>query len=76
MVATAAIRNLIREGKVHQIASVMQSGAKYGMQTMDQSLASLVKRGLVRRSLAMERSQRPVRTPMDMVFISPPPPRW
>lgn len=59
MVATPAIRNLIREGKVHQIASVMQSGGKFGMQTMDHALAALVKRGLVRRSLAMERSQRP-----------------
>ena len=42
LVATPAIRNLIREGKIHQIYSLMQTGAKHGMVTMDQSLASLV----------------------------------
>ncbi len=59
MVATPAIRNLIREGKVHQITSVMQSGAKYGMQTMDQCLANLVKAGRVAHKVAVERSQHP-----------------
>src|SRR2546422_2951030 len=38
LVATPAIRNLIRDGKVHQIYSVMQAGGRYGMQTMDMSL--------------------------------------
>ena len=47
MVATPAIRNLIREGKTHQIASAMQAGAQYGMVTMDQSLAELVRRGRI-----------------------------
>ena len=42
LVATPAIRNLIREGKTHQIYSAMQAGAKHGMQTMDQHLAELV----------------------------------
>ena len=41
LVATPAIRNLIREGKTHQIYSCMQAGGKYGMHTMDQSLADL-----------------------------------
>ncbi len=59
MAATPAIRNLIREGKVHQITSVMQSGAKYGMQTMDQCLASLVRSQQVAHKIAMERSQHP-----------------
>jgi twitching motility protein PilT len=45
MVATPGIRNLIREGKVHQIYSAMQAGGRYGMQTMDMSLASHVKAG-------------------------------
>jgi twitching motility protein PilT len=45
--ATGAIRNLIREGKTHQIYSSMQAGAKHGMQTMDQNLADLVKHGKV-----------------------------
>ena len=43
MVATPAIRNLIREGKTHQIYSAMQAGAQHGMQTLDQHLAELVK---------------------------------
>ena len=42
-----AIRNLIREGKVHQIYSAMQAGGRYGMQTMDMSLASHVKAGRI-----------------------------
>ena len=55
LVATPAIRNLIREGKTHQIYSSMQAGGKYGMQTMDQALANLVKAGLVAMSTAAER---------------------
>ncbi len=43
MVATPAVRNLIREGKTHQIYSAMQAGAKHGMHTMDQHLADLVR---------------------------------
>jgi twitching motility protein PilT len=43
LVVTPAIRNLIREGKTHQIYSMMQSGAQYGMHTMDQHLAELVR---------------------------------
>lgn len=47
MVANSAIRSLIREGKIHQIRSMIQTGAKYGMITMDASLRSLYQRGLV-----------------------------
>jgi twitching motility protein PilT len=43
MVVTPAIRNLIREGKTHQIYSVMQAGAAHGMHTLDQHLAELVR---------------------------------
>jgi twitching motility protein PilT len=56
MVATPAIRNLIREEKVHQIYSALQSGSKYGMQTMNQSLADLVRRRLITREDALNRS--------------------
>ena len=52
---TAAVRNLIREAKTFQIPSVLQSGARYGMQTMDQSLASLVTSGALDREIAFER---------------------
>ena len=55
LIATPAIRNLIREGKVHQIYSAMQGGGKYGMQTMDQSLAELVRSSLVAMDVALER---------------------
>jgi twitching motility protein PilT len=54
LVATPAIRNLIREAKVHQIYSLMQAGAKYGMVTMDQSLATLVRQGRVTMDAAVE----------------------
>ncbi len=47
MVVTAAIRNLIREGKTHQINSLIQTGGKFEMQTMDGSLVELYRRGLV-----------------------------
>ena len=43
LVATPAIRNLIREGKTHQIYSSMQAGAQFGMHTLDQHLAELVR---------------------------------
>jgi twitching motility protein PilT len=59
MVATPAIRNLIREEKIHQIYSSIQSGSKFGMQTMNQSLAELVKRRQVTRDEAMNRSTLP-----------------
>lgn len=59
MIATAAIRNQIRDGKVHQIPSVMQAGSKHGMQTMDQALADLVRSGRITRELAFERCADP-----------------
>ena len=55
LVCTPAIQNLIRGAKTHQIYSLMQTGGQYGMQTMDQSLASLVARGVVSQGVAMDR---------------------
>jgi len=55
LVATPAVRNLVREGKVHQIYSVMQAGGRFGMQTMDLALANLVKSGQITQALAYER---------------------
>ncbi|MHB8296739.1 MAG: type IV pilus twitching motility protein PilT [Acidimicrobiales bacterium] len=55
LVATAAVRNLIREGKTHQVYSAMQAGGKHGMQTMDTALAALVKRGTISMAVAAER---------------------
>ena len=56
---TPAVRNLIREGKTHQIYSVMQTGTAFGMQTMDAALAELVRRGAITRELAERRSSTP-----------------
>jgi len=56
LVATSAVRNLIREGKVHQIYSMMQAGGRLGMRTMDASLAELVRLGRITHQLAMERA--------------------
>src|SRR5207249_7570408 len=55
MVATPAIRNLIREAKVHQIYSAMQAGGRYGMQTMDHALARLVVAGKISVDMALQR---------------------
>ena len=55
MAVTPAIRNLIREGKTHQIYSALQSGGSYGMQTMDQSLAKLVRLGQINLQDAADR---------------------
>ncbi|WP_307858231.1 PilT/PilU family type 4a pilus ATPase [Cellulomonas fulva] len=55
LVATPAIRNLIREGKTHQIYSAMQAGAKQGMHTMDQHLAELVKEGKISYEVGLEK---------------------
>jgi twitching motility protein PilT len=56
MVATPAIRNLIREGKTHQIYSAMQAGAQHGMHTLDQHLADLVRTGRVSHAQGLEKA--------------------
>ena len=55
LIATPAVRNLIREGKTHQIYTSMQAGGKFGMQVMDQHLAELVKKGKVSYEMGLER---------------------
>jgi twitching motility protein PilT len=47
LVANSAVRNIIREGKSHQLDAVIQTGAEQGMQTMDRTLASLVQAGTI-----------------------------
>jgi twitching motility protein PilT len=59
LVPTPAVRNLIREGKTHQIPSAMQTGSGVGMQTMDAALASLVRSGTITQRLAEQRSSTP-----------------
>jgi twitching motility protein PilT len=57
LVCTPAIQNLIRGAKTHQIYSLMQTGAQYGMQTMDQSLAHLVRTRAVSEGVALDRAR-------------------
>jgi twitching motility protein PilT len=59
LVPTPGVRNLIREGKTHQIYSLIQTGAQHGMQTMDTSLAGLVKAGHITMAMAESRSGQP-----------------
>ena len=56
LVPTPGVRNLIREGKIHQIYSLIQTGASHGMQTMDASLAGLVRAGKINLATAESRS--------------------
>jgi twitching motility protein PilT len=56
MVATSALRNLIREGKTHQMYSVIETGAQYGMQTMDRTLADMHRSGQIAYDEALSRS--------------------
>jgi twitching motility protein PilT len=59
LVASSAVRNLIREGKTHQIPSVLQSSASEGMQTLDQALKNLVKEAKVMPQAAMAVASNP-----------------
>jgi twitching motility protein PilT len=47
LIVTPAVRHLVREGKVHQIYTVMQTGSQFGMQTMDASIADLLREGKI-----------------------------
>jgi twitching motility protein PilT len=47
LIATPAVRNIIRDGKSHQLEAVIQTGAQFGMQSMDKTLADLVQKGII-----------------------------
>jgi twitching motility protein PilT len=59
MLASPAVRNLVREAKAHQITSMIQTSANIGMQTMDQALRDLYQRGLITYDEAMTRAMNP-----------------
>ena len=59
MIGTPAIRNLIREDKVAQMYSAIQTGAQLGMQTLDQCLANLLQKGIITREAAREKAKMP-----------------
>jgi twitching motility protein PilT len=56
LLPTPAVRNLIREGKTHQIYSAIQTGGEHGMQTMDAALVDLVQRGRITIEAARRRA--------------------
>ncbi|MCA9687716.1 MAG: hypothetical protein KC457_36495, partial [Myxococcales bacterium] len=60
LVATAAIKNLVRENKMHQAASMMESGRREGNIPLDQSLQELLRRGLIDRQEAMRYMRDPL----------------
>lgn len=59
MVATPAVRTLIREGKIHQMSTVLQTGGRWGMQTMDLALRELVLAGKISLEIALKNSHDP-----------------
>jgi twitching motility protein PilT len=71
MVTTPAIRNLIREEKLHQIYSAMQAGHKFGMQTMNQSLVDLINKRRITREEGLNRSTLPEE--LEQLLKSAPP---
>jgi len=66
MVATVAVRNLIREDKIYQIPSVIQSGGKSGMQSLDQDLQRLLHKGLIDRDTAHIVAENPKLFEVDL----------
>lgn len=59
LTATPAVRTLVREGKTHQLDNIIQTSAEYGMQTLETSLASLVKSGTIGLDVATSYALRP-----------------
>jgi twitching motility protein PilT len=56
LLATPAVRNMIREASTHQIGSMIQTGLKQGMMTLDQSLANLVTKGVIEYQTGLEKA--------------------
>jgi len=67
MIATPAIRNLIREAKAHQITSMIQTSGAIGMQTMDMCLRDLYIKGVITRDMAMTRAMN--RTDLENMIM-------
>jgi len=59
MLGTSGVRNLIREQKIEQIPTLMQTGAQYGMKTMDKCLKELTQKGLIPFDIAMSKVKNP-----------------
>ncbi|MEA3407288.1 MAG: type IV pilus twitching motility protein PilT [Chloroflexota bacterium] len=59
MMATSAVRNMIREGRTHQLPGVIETGQRAGMQTLDQALVALLRRGLITPDTVLARASNP-----------------
>ena len=59
MTGTSAVRNLVREGKTHQLPSAMQTGQKAGMQTLDMALQDMIAKGVITKEEAQAKSSNP-----------------
>lgn len=70
LLGTVAVRNLIREGKTHQLNTAMQTGQSLGMRTMEMSLIELAQSGAITRETALEQSGNP-----DLFAVTHPTPR-
>ena len=75
MIVTHAIASLIREGKTHMIYNAIETGAKFGMITLDSSLADLIKRGLVEPDIALSKAQNQEQVKMRAGLPQTMPPR-
>jgi len=67
LLANYAIRNLIRERKIHQIATVIETSSQTGMQTLDYALGDLVRKGIIDAEEALLRAQRPEEMEKDLL---------
>ena len=67
LLANYAIRNLIRERKIHQIATVIETSSQTGMQTLDYALGDLVRKGIIDAEEALLRAQRPEQMEKDLL---------
>jgi twitching motility protein PilT len=73
MVAVSAVKNLIREAKTYQISSIIQTGQRHGMQTLDQALADLYKEGTIWWRDGLEKAANPLEYKALSGYSEPPP---
>ena len=61
MICNTAVRNCIREDKIYEIPSVIETGRRFGMQTLDQSILDALAKGYITQEAALEKSSDPIR---------------
>lgn len=70
LIATDAVRNLLREGKTHQLRSVMQTGRSAAMQTLEMHLQDLVRRRQITRTVALTTALRPTELDLSAEYVA------